>query len=158
MRTNVPPELWGPSAWTFLDYCAAGADPSSPSSFYDFIELLPAVLPCERCREHAAAYLAEKPVRGSEARAWLKAFRQDVEKRKHAGKKPEAGCGCTRGPRNGPPSQGEDCSPFAGSSFSLSAALLTVAVMALVLWLLGQWRFSKRPTHSVPLFGIRYEG
>lgn len=82
MRENVDPALWGPAAWKFLDYLAKACDAESAPSYRRFIELLPDVLPCERCREHSAVYIAEHPVDTSDLEGWLKNFQDAVSHRK----------------------------------------------------------------------------
>jgi len=82
MRVNIDPQKWGSCAWQFLDYCAQACDEASASQYREFIELLPSVLPCEQCREHAGAYIASHPVDTRDLPQWLQRFKAAVSARK----------------------------------------------------------------------------
>jgi hypothetical protein len=82
MRQNVDPKVWGPSAWSFLHHCVTACDESCSNSYQKFLELLPEVLPCEKCREHSKVYIAANPVDTSNLVSWLDRFRSAVAKRK----------------------------------------------------------------------------
>lgn len=75
VRKNVNPSTWGPAAWDFLKHSAEACDAESAEDYEAFVHLLPSVLPCERCREHAAAYIADNPVDTDDLVAWLTRFR-----------------------------------------------------------------------------------
>jgi hypothetical protein len=89
MRANVHPSEWGPQAWAFLKTSAQACDASCAEDYEAFLKLLPSVLPCERCRGHAAAYLREHPVDTDDLPGWLDRFEAHVEKTKRR----ERSCG-----------------------------------------------------------------
>jgi hypothetical protein len=98
MRQNVDPKVWGPSAWSFLHHCVVACDETCSNSYKKFLELLPEVLPCEKCREHSGAYIAANPVDTSNLVGWLDRFQLAVAKQKvsASGAAPPGGCkGCT---------------------------------------------------------------
>ena len=82
MRVSIPPEIWGPSAWQFLEHCAAGLDAASAPSYRRLVELLPDVLPCAKCREHCRSYLASHPVDLERPVPWLQDFKASVSANK----------------------------------------------------------------------------
>jgi hypothetical protein len=67
-----------------LQSTAVACDESSADAYRAFIELLPEVLPCERCRTHARDYIARNPVDTRDLTAWLKRFEEHVAVRKQA--------------------------------------------------------------------------
>jgi len=82
MRTNVHPAEWGPPAWAFLKKSALACDASCAEDYAAFMKLLPSVLPCERCRAHAAAYLRAHPVDTDDLPGWLERFEAHVAETK----------------------------------------------------------------------------
>jgi len=60
-RRNVHPSVWGRPAWDFLHNCAKACDSSSAPYYEAFMRLLPKVLPCEKCRAHAEAWVQANP-------------------------------------------------------------------------------------------------
>lgn len=130
MRQNVDPAVWGPAAWAFLNYAAKACDESSAESYREFIQLLPAVLPCEQCRGHSAAYISENPVETDNLEAWLARFQAAVSKRKGAavasggqgGRK-----GCSRCVSSSPRSMGKAFLLVVGILLGFSALLLLIA-------------------------------
>lgn len=96
----LDPTEWGPILWKIL-HCFAEHLGSSGSPNIDadqavametLIGLLPVVIPCQECQQHAAEYLRDvplPPLRGlggdtlrRAVRAWLYAFHQAVRARK----------------------------------------------------------------------------
>jgi hypothetical protein len=48
----------------------------------NLVDLLPALLPCESCREHTRNYIRENPPRSSRnLREWLSGFRAEIRSR-----------------------------------------------------------------------------
>jgi len=136
MRQNVDPKQWGPQAWSFLRHCATACDESSGPSYKSFLELLPSVLPCEQCREHSGAYIAENPVDTGDLVGWVERFRRAVSQRKGSG-----------GGASPPvPAESGSCSGCAGAA-KLRMALLvlgaTVACVAVVLLVVGLVKLTK---------------
>jgi hypothetical protein len=82
MRRNVHPSVWGPPAWSFLQSIAVACDDTSAEAYRAFLELLPEVLPCERCRAHSREYIAKNPVDTRNLAAWLRRFEERVSERK----------------------------------------------------------------------------
>jgi hypothetical protein len=79
MRANVEPEIWGPSGWHFLTHCLEAYDASTRPAYIQLLQLLPAVLPCAKCRQHAAMYLVKHPPDDSDDLGkWLRDFRTAV--------------------------------------------------------------------------------
>ena len=125
MRRNLDPQVWGPCAWQFLFDAAEACDAASGDAYRRFLELLPEVLPCAACRAHAAAYVRRHPVDVEALPAWLRAFREDVRRRKASG-----------GQR-----VGERTPLGGGSSFHALALFLATALCVLVV---VRWRAASR--------------
>lgn len=85
MRLNVPTSEWGEAGWAFLDACARGVDGASVQFFSRLAELLPDVLPCEKCRRHAGQYLSQHPVDTGDPVGWLRRFRSFATPRHRGG-------------------------------------------------------------------------
>ena len=80
----MDPVAWGGAAWTFLLACAEGCSHGAQDACESFLSLLPLVLPCEKCRAHAARYMEIHPpqVQGPEQmRTWLEDFRSEISQR-----------------------------------------------------------------------------
>lgn len=64
-RRGIDPQLWGPSAWTFLHYIALGyptkPTPGDADDFRAFLYSLPYILPCQKCRLNLASHLNTMP-------------------------------------------------------------------------------------------------
>jgi FAD-linked sulfhydryl oxidase len=65
MAINISPQAWGPKLWKSLHYIAF-AYPEQPSdeqkrAALGLLQALGQLLPCEKCRQHYSAYLAEFP-------------------------------------------------------------------------------------------------
>jgi hypothetical protein len=131
MRQNVDPKVWGPSAWSFLHHCVTAYDETCSNSYKNFLELLPEVLPCERCREHSGAYIAANPVDTSNLVSWLDRFRSAVAKRKVS-----EGSAATPGGCKG-------CSNAAKLRTALLVLGAVVACVALVLLVVGLVKLTK---------------
>jgi hypothetical protein len=99
MRKNLSPKIWGRTGWSFLKHCAEACDEESFPRYLDFLRLLPEVLPCEKCRRHAAEYLAHNPPRrGEDLAKWIEDFEASVRARKQEEREEaSAGPGFTRG-------------------------------------------------------------
>jgi len=83
MRKNLNPRVWGKTGWSFLKHCAEACDEESFPRYLEFLQLLPEVLPCEKCRKHASEYLARNPPRNGEDLArWVEDFEANVRARK----------------------------------------------------------------------------
>lgn len=78
MRENLDPKQWGPCAWNFMENCAKGCDGVSMAAYEEFVRLIPDLLPCEACRNHASEYIKMHPVIRSDPAAWVRAFREHV--------------------------------------------------------------------------------
>jgi len=85
-RKNVHPGVWGPPAWAFLKSAAEACDADSAQAYRDFFQLLPQVLPCERCREHCSVYLRENPIDVDDLPGWVARFEASVAEAKRAEK------------------------------------------------------------------------
>ena len=82
MRTNLNPALWGRDGWAFLKSCAEACDEESLPHYKALVELLPHVLPCEKCRRHAREYIAQHPVQDAASMGrWVRDFEQAVRER-----------------------------------------------------------------------------
>ena len=82
MRTNLNPALWGRDGWAFLKSCAEACDDDSLPHYRALVELLPHVLPCEKCRRHARDYIAQHPVEDAASMGrWVRDFEQAVRER-----------------------------------------------------------------------------
>ena len=81
-RKNLHPSTWGRSAWDFLHSCAQACDAPSAPHYEALVHLLPYVLPCEKCRAHAEAYIATNPPDLSDLRGWLRRFEDHVSEQK----------------------------------------------------------------------------
>lgn len=62
--SNIPPEIWGPHYW-FVIHTFADIYPDTPNSLdkevaTNFIRMIPFILPCADCSDHAFAYIFEK--------------------------------------------------------------------------------------------------
>ena len=83
MRKNLSPKIWGKSGWSFLRNCAEACDDESFPRYKEFLNLLPDVLPCEKCRQHAREYLRLHPPKpGEDLTQWLEEFENTVRARK----------------------------------------------------------------------------
>jgi hypothetical protein len=81
-RRNLDPQLWGPSAWTFMESIAEGLDGRSLRHFERFLEVLPELLPCKVCRAHSRAYIDAVPLNDTPPLQWVKDFRAHVARQK----------------------------------------------------------------------------
>ena len=82
MRQNLSPKVWGPQGWDFLHNCLYASDESSRLAYLQLLHLLPSILPCASCREHASLYIAKnRPEDASDLKQWLVAFREAVADR-----------------------------------------------------------------------------
>lgn len=99
LLVQEPPE-WGPTLWTYLHSLAerlgSSGSPIVDTDQATYMEvlllLLPRILPCNECQQHAATYIQQHPpptLKGLygptlrvTAREWLFAFHQDVRQRK----------------------------------------------------------------------------
>ena len=82
MRQNVSPKVWGPQGWDFLHNCLTAADESSRVPYLQLLHLLPAILPCASCREHAALYVLKNPPElAADLKQWLLTFREVIAER-----------------------------------------------------------------------------
>lgn len=99
MRKNLSPKVWGRTGWNFLKHCAEACDEESFPRYLELLRLLPEVLPCEKCRRHAAEYLARNPPRrGEDLAKWIEDFEAAVRARKQEEREEDsAGPGFTRG-------------------------------------------------------------
>lgn len=83
MRKNLDPAIWGPGAWDFLHNTVSAVDGASRGSYDRLMGLLPDVLPCASCREHAARYVREHPPDAAQRLdVWLQDFERDIRQRK----------------------------------------------------------------------------
>jgi Erv1 / Alr family len=53
--------FWGPDVWSNIHIFAASYKPSAASSFKNYINSLPDLLPCATCGEHLKKNLEENP-------------------------------------------------------------------------------------------------
>lgn len=65
MAVNISPRIWGKRQWQSLHYIAFGY-PEQPTdeqkqAASNLLYSLQYLLPCEKCRNHYAAYIAEHP-------------------------------------------------------------------------------------------------
>lgn len=82
MRQNLSPKVWGPQGWDFLHHCLTASDESSRVPYLQLLHLLPAVLPCASCREHAALYILKNPPEDApDLKQWLLTFREVIAER-----------------------------------------------------------------------------
>lgn len=81
-RRNVHPSVWGRPAWQFLEACAEACDAPSAPHYEAFVRLLPYVMPCEKCRLHAAKYIEEHPPDTADLKGWLRRFQEHVSQQK----------------------------------------------------------------------------
>ncbi len=82
MRQNLSPQVWGRHGWDFLEHCLYAYDATSRIAYLQLLHLLPSILPCESCREHAALYLVKNPPEdAADLRQWLAVFRDAVAER-----------------------------------------------------------------------------
>ena len=86
----MDPELWGPHAWIFLHYVTFSY-PDKPTwkdkqNMRDFINLLPEILPCHKCKMNCASHLKDMPLNDSALSSrsslvqWLVDFHNCVNK------------------------------------------------------------------------------
>ena len=63
-RTNYKPNFWGPCAWRFLHVVAAGMpeklNEQEQNNARKFFEILPFLLPCEKCRIHLQEHFSKQ--------------------------------------------------------------------------------------------------
>ena len=134
MRQNVNPTIWGPHAWAFLRHCATACDETCSASYKQFLELLPEVLPCQQCREHCGAYIADNPVDTTDLVSWLDRFREAVAKRKasqHSLPRQQRNDGCS------------SCDKMAKLRVGLLVLGAIVACAALILVVVGLVKLTK---------------
>ena len=82
MRANLDPSVWGEKGWAFLSNCLHAYDSSSRDAYLRFLRVLPEVLPCASCRQHAAEFLTKHPPeKRADLTLWLEDFRADVADR-----------------------------------------------------------------------------
>ena len=87
-KKNLSPMIWGPCGWIFL-HSISYSYPIEPTEihkqqYYNFLDNLKYVLPCEMCRKHYTTYFSEnKPKLNSrdEFVEWLIDLHNDVNKR-----------------------------------------------------------------------------
>ena len=65
MAVNISPKIWGPKTWKSIHYMAF-AYPEQPTdeqkqAASNLLYSLQYLLPCEKCRNHYAAYIAQNP-------------------------------------------------------------------------------------------------
>ena len=85
MRQNLDPAVWGPGAWDFLHNVISAADENTRGSYDSLMLLLPDILPCESCREHAGRYVREHPPQSSASLdSWLRDFERSVAARRRS--------------------------------------------------------------------------
>ena len=65
-RIDLSPEIWGPNGWFFLDSICLSY-PLTPSNeikenYKSFFNLLPKILPCDKCRNHFKQYITKYPL------------------------------------------------------------------------------------------------
>lgn len=78
----MDPKLWGPSAWKTLHALAIEADRrKSSTEFYNYIQNLASLLPCEACRGHMQSYLQIYPVPAENMFQYTVQFHNHVNKR-----------------------------------------------------------------------------
>ena len=123
-RKNVHPSVWGRPAWEFLRNCAEACDSPSAPQYEAFIQLLPYVLPCAKCRAHAKAYIEANPVDTSDLRGWLSRFEAHVSQQKKAPN--------STSPRCEMPSSNAVAKPDMILAILLFLLLLTSAIFKLV--------------------------
>ena len=81
----MDPVVWGPGAWDFLHNLVSAADESTRGSYDNLMLLLPDVLPCATCREHAGRYVREHPPHSAPSlESWLWDFERRVGERKRS--------------------------------------------------------------------------
>lgn len=82
MRKNIDPQIWGAAGWTFLRSSLRASDEDTHHVYVRWLHLLPEILPCSTCREHAALYLSTNPPdQHKDLVMWLDAFQDDVARR-----------------------------------------------------------------------------
>lgn len=89
MRTNkkyTNSLYWGPPAWKFIESVMKGFDSSAQDNakLVRWVNLLPAVLPCERCRDNFSRTLQKYPMRDYANKnlhaEWFARVREEVRK------------------------------------------------------------------------------
>lgn len=89
MRNNLHPALWGRDGWSFLKSCAEACDEASLPHYKALVQLLPEILPCEKCREHAREYIAKNPIADAASLStWFHEFESAVSRRTNAARAP----------------------------------------------------------------------
>ena len=84
MRKNVHPRIWGRSGWTFLRNSVRACDEESMPFYQTLMHTLPQILPCEKCRKHAAVFLQENPIcKDTDMEEWINKFEETVAERKN---------------------------------------------------------------------------
>jgi len=124
-RKNVHPGVWGPPAWAFLKSAAEACDADSAQAYRDFFQLLPQVLPCERCREHCSVYLRENPIDVDDLPGWVARFEASVAEAKRAEKQ---GSCASAGPK---PGLGGGSGGFWVAVLVLALAVVLIAALTL---------------------------
>lgn len=82
MRANLDPAIWGEKGWAFLENCLHAYDPTSRNAYLRFLHVLPEVLPCATCRQHAREFLtAHPPEERHDLSGWVEDFRMGVAER-----------------------------------------------------------------------------
>ncbi len=76
------PTEWGPVYWRLLFSLQAVSAPATTGKFFIsfLIDVLPYILPCDKCREHLLKYLEEHPIDGS-IFLWLTELRIAIAER-----------------------------------------------------------------------------
>ena len=65
-RIDLSPEIWGSNGWLFLDSICLSY-PLNPTdeireNYKSFFNLLPEMLPCDKCRNHLKHYITKYPL------------------------------------------------------------------------------------------------
>jgi len=125
MRTNLNPALWGRDGWAFLKSCAEACDEESLPHYKALVELLPHVLPCEKCRRHAREYIARHPVEDAASMGrWVRDFEQAVRERVSGERQQQQ-----QQPRRAGPSSPGEALAYLGVGALLSLLLLCALSM-----------------------------
>jgi len=86
MSNGIDPKIWGPAAWAFIKYVLMGFDPKSQSeaALVTWINTLPEILPCAKCRKNFTETLKKYPfknyLKDRKCSTWYSLVRQDVAK------------------------------------------------------------------------------
>ena len=93
MRKNVDPREWGWCAWDFIFRCCEGSDREANKKLHEFANLMTHILPCERCRFHLKAHLAEFPFDEVNPAAWFEDLRAAIKMRRGGANQ---ACSCSK--------------------------------------------------------------